>query len=202
MDFYTLDEFKQFISYAPDLISKCLFETLYYCGLRRGEARVLNWADINFASKTLRVNKNCITIGSESSNYYEITTPKTKSSTRTIPIPDILLRDLQELFNKQQMFKGFKRRWFVFGSDTPIKNTTMRSKKNKISELAGLRPIRLHDFRHSCASLLINEGVNIQVVARYLGYTKIEETLKTYAHLFISTLDEIVDVIDSKTDDN
>lgn len=42
MDFYTLDEFKQFISYAPDLISKCLFETLYYCALSRGEARVLN----------------------------------------------------------------------------------------------------------------------------------------------------------------
>ncbi len=62
--------------------------------------------------------------------------------------------------------------------------------------------IRLLDFRHSCASLLINEGANIQVVAKYLGHAKIEETLKTYAHLFISTLDEIVDIIDSKTDDN
>ena len=44
---------------------------------------------------------NCITIGSENSNYYEISTPKTKSSTRTIPIPDVLLQDLQNLFNKQ-----------------------------------------------------------------------------------------------------
>lgn len=42
----------------------------------------------------------------------------------------------------------------------------------------------------------------LQVVAKYLGHTKIEETLKTYAHLFISILDEIVDVIEKKTDDN
>lgn len=61
----------------------------------------------------------------------------------------------------------------------------------------GVKQIRIHDFRHSCASLLINKGANIQVVAKYLGHTKIEETLKTYAHLFLSSLDEIVDVIDS-----
>lgn len=70
---------------------------------------------------------------------------------------------------------------------------------------AGVKQIRFHDFRHSCASLLINKGANIQVVAKYLGHTNIEETLKTYSHLFISTLDEIINVIDTlednKTDD-
>ena len=68
-----------------------------------------------------------------------------------------------------------------------------------------VKQIGLHDFRHSCASLLINKGANIQVVAKYLGHTKIEETLKTYSHLFISILDEIINVIDTlednKTDD-
>ena len=53
---------------------------------------------------------------------------------------------------------------------------------------------------------LVNKGANVQVVAKYLGHTKVEETLKTYSHLFISTLDEVVAVIDNldnnKTDDN
>ena len=59
MEFYTLEEFKQFISYANDLKFKYLYETLYYCGLRKGEARALNWNDIDFINEELRVNKNC-----------------------------------------------------------------------------------------------------------------------------------------------
>ena len=72
-------------------------------------------------------------------------------------------------------------------------------------KLADVKQIRLHDFRHSCASLLFNKGANVQVVAKYLGHTKIEETLKAYSHPFTSTLDEVVAVIDNldnnKTED-
>lgn len=48
MNFYTLEEFKRFISNEDNLKSKCLYETLYYCELRRGEHRVLTWKDIDF----------------------------------------------------------------------------------------------------------------------------------------------------------
>lgn len=91
------------------------------------------------------------------------------------------------------------------GDAFPISSNALADRKNANCEKAGVKQIRLHDFRHSCASLLINKGANIQVVAKYLGHTKIEETLKTYSHLFISTLDEIINVIDTlednKTDD-
>ena len=199
MDFYTLDEFKHFISFEKDLQWKCLFETLYYCGLRRGEARALNWGDINFVNKTLRINKNCITIGNENSKFYEITTPKTNSSIRTLPIPDILLNDLNILFRQQQKEKNFKRNWFIFGNEEPLTNSTMRARKNKICKKAGLREIRLHDFRHSCASLLINSGANITIVAKYLGHTKVDETLNTYSHMYESKLNDIVTTINDLT---
>lgn len=202
MDFYTLDEFKQFISFEKDLQWKCLFETLYYCGLRRGEARALNWGDINFVNKTLRINKNCITIGNENSRFYEITTPKTNSSIRTLPIPDILLRDLNILFRQQQKEKDFKRNWFIFGNAEPLTNSTMRARKNKVCKKAGLRKIRLHDFRHSCASLLINSGANITIVAKYLGHTKVDETLNTYSHMYESKLNDIVTTINDLTEKN
>lgn len=96
MDFYTFDEFKKFLSYENDIKWKALFETLYYCGLRRGELRGLTWDNINFEDKTLSVVKNVVNENGDS-GYWKITTPKTRTSTRTIPMPDILINDLKKL---------------------------------------------------------------------------------------------------------
>ena len=68
---------------------------------------------------------------------------------------------------------------------------------DKIAKNADTRRIALHSFRHSCASLLINSGANVTVVAKYLGHTKIDETLNTYTHLFSTALNEVVNVIDN-----
>ena len=101
---------------------------------------------------------------------------------------NVILKCIHEQFNEN---------YFVAGDAFPISSNALVDRKNTNCEKAGVKQIRLHDFRHSCASLLINKGANIQVVAKYLGHTKIEETLKTYSHLFISTLDEIINVIDT-----
>lgn len=82
-----------------------------------------------------------------------------------------------------------------FGGQEPLKNDTIRSEKNKFCKLAKVKQIRIHDFRHSCASLLINSGANITIVAKYLGHAKTEETLNTYNHLFQSQMDEILNII-------
>ena len=199
MDFYTLEEFKKFISNEDNIKFKCLYETLYYCGLRKGEARALTWNDINFDTKELRINKNVVQIEGEDSNKYMITTPKTKSSVRTLPIPETLLNDLKMLLESEKLVYGFKKNWFVFGNDNPITNWQVRSRKNELCKLAELKQIRIHDFRHSCASLLINNGANITIVAKYLGHTKIDETLNTYSHMFKSKLNDIVNTINNLT---
>ncbi len=93
-------------------------------------------------------------------------------------------------------YYGFNDDWYLFGNTDPITNRKLRHRKNKVCKLAEVKPIRIHDFRHSCASLLINNGANVTVVAKYLGHTKIEETLNTYTHLFNSALNEVVDLID------
>ena len=56
--------------------------------------------------------------------------------------------------------------------------------------------IRIHDFRHSCASLLIDSGANITLVAKYLGHSKIDETLNTYSHMYQNRLENIVQIIE------
>ena len=100
---------------------------------------------------------------------------------------------------------GFNDDFFVVSDAKPIADFNIYLRKTKLATLAGLKVIRIHDFRHSCASLLINNGANVTLVAKYIGHTKVEETLKTYSHLFTSTLAEVVAVIDNldnnKTDD-
>ena len=74
-------------------------------------------------------------------------------------------------------------------------------RRTLIANKVGLKSIRLHDFRHSCASLLINNGANVTLVAKFLGHTKIEETLNTYSHMFSTALDNVVGIIDSLEDE-
>ncbi len=94
----------------------------------------------------------------------------------------------------------------VSGGDIfPVCSNTLTHHKNINCKIANVKQIRLRDFRHYCASFMVSKGANVQVVAKYLRHTKVEETLKTYSHLFTSTLDEVVAVIDNldnnKTDD-
>ena len=62
--------------------------------------------------------------------------------------------------------------------------------------MARVKDIRIHDFRHSCASLLIDSGANTTLVAKYLGHSKIDETLNTYSPMYQNRLDTIVNIIE------
>ena len=103
-------------------------------------------------------------------------------------------------FEKKETCKKypkFNSKFFVFGGVEPIKPDTLRLEKIRIAEKAGVKQIRLHDFRHSCASLLINSGANVMIVAKYLGHTKIDETLNTYSHLFKNKMEDVVNTMNS-----
>ena len=98
-------------------------------------------------------------------------------------------------FDKKHYY-WFNDDFFVVSDAKPIADSNIYLRRTKLANLAGLKVIRIHDFRHSCASLLINNGANVTLVAKYLGHTKIEETLNTYTLLFNSALNEVVDLID------
>lgn len=195
MEYYTFEEFKQFMSVEKELKFKCLFEVLYYCGLRRGELRGLTWDNIDLEDKELSVVKNVVNEDGDC-GFWKITTPKTRTSTRTIPMPDCLVKLLTEYKAYCQKHQyGWNKKYFVFGDINPIHPDILRRRKKLNAELAGVKEIRIHDFRHSCASVLINNGANIMIVARYLGHAKIDETLNTYAHLFKSSMNDVVNMM-------
>lgn len=108
-----------------------------------------------------------------------ITTPKTKNSNRIISMPNILVNDIITVYENSKKYHSFNNKWFVFGDIEPISNGKIRTHKVSNCKNANLKEIRIHDFRHSCASLLINNGASINMVAKYLGHKKIDETLNT-----------------------
>lgn len=87
--------------------------------------------------------------------------------------------------------------WFVFGGIYPLSMTTVTNIKNKTCEIAGVKQIRIHDFRHSCASLFINLGCQPNVIQKYLGHASLKLTLDTYSHLYPSAMDEALNALDS-----
>jgi len=152
MDFYEPEEFFKFISVVDDLRYKCFFELLYYCGLRRSEARGLQWKHIDFKNKLLTVSRQVLNpSNSNASTEWYISNTKTEASNRTIPIATTLLNDLEELKKSNERIAKFKQIWFVLGDDVPMATGRMYFYRDKYAEKAGVRRIRLHDFRHSCA---------------------------------------------------
>ena len=201
MDFYEPEEFFKIISVVDDLRYKCFFELLYYCGLRRSEARGLQWKHIDFNNKTLTVSQQVLNPSNSnaSTEWYEwyIYSTKTEASNRTIPISTTLLNDLAELKKTNERLSKFKQTWFVLGDDVPMDTGRMYFYRDKYAEKAGIRRIRLHDFRHSCASALISGAAPITAVSNFLGHSETTETLETYTHMFKKDLANVPKFFDT-----
>lgn len=198
MDFYEPEEFFKFISVVDDLRYKCFFELLYYCGLRRSEARGLQWKHIDFINKTLTVSQQVLNpSNSNASTEWYISSTKTEASNRTIPFSTTLLNDLAELKKTNERLSKFKQTWFVLGDDVPMATGRMYFYRDKYAEKAGIRRIRLHDFRHSCASALISGAAPITAVSNFLGHSETTETLETYTHMFKKDLANVPKFFDT-----
>lgn len=198
-DFYVFNEFEQFLSGENEPRFIILWKTLYYCGLRIDEARGLQWKDVDWKKRTIWVNKQVQSINNYSSSYF-ICDTKTATSNRKISMCDDLYDSMKDYYNSVKQYKNFNEEFYCFGEDkgiTPIPYSTARRRKVVVAERAGVKEIRLHDFRHSCASLLINSGANISAVSKYLGHSDINETLNTYSHMFDSTLNSVVNVMNN-----
>ena len=196
---YEYDEFMKFLSAEDELRFRCLWEALYYCGLRIGEARGLQWKDINWDNKTLWINKQVQSLDNYSSSYY-VCNLKTASSNRILTMCDALYEDLKKYYDEVSKYKNFNEEFFIFGNDkglTPLAYKQAQRRKGEIAQKAGIKEIRLHDFRHSCASFLVNNGAPVTMVSKYLGHSNSSETLNTYSHLFNATSSEVINTINN-----
>ena len=185
MLFWTADEFSKFIEHVPRADHALFFKFLYITGCRRGEALALTWSDIDQEKNVVRINKNFSNKSHDQGKSYTITTPKNIDSNRDVHIPAAMTKELLSL-RKQR--KGTN---FVFGGEDPFPPTTLDRVMSTAAESAGVKKIRIHDLRHSCASLLINEGVSIVSISHQLGHKDVKQTLNTYAHMMPNEQEKI-----------
>lgn len=186
MQIWTKEEFNKFINCINDKPqSKMAFNTLFWTGMRIGELLALTYKDIDFNNNTIDINKSFQRIKGKD----VITAPKTPRSKRTIKIPVSLKNELYEYINRLYGLMEDDR-IFHFTKHF-LENELQRGIKN-----SGIKRIRLHDLRHSHASLLLEMGIPILEVRDRLGHEKIETTLNTYAHQYKNKQDVLADKLE------
>lgn len=207
MDFYTPDEFKQFIEVAKqDAIQYeqkhnsvynwnyyVFFNIAFYCGFRKGEIHGLRWSDIDGINISVKRSINQKLRKDEDVE----TAPKNRSSIRTIQMPQQLIAILNEHKERQsKLYTDIENRR-ILGDNRCVRDSTICKKNAEYAKTAGIKKIRIHDFRHSHASLLANNGINIQEIARRLGHSNVQETWNTYSHLYPQEAEKALKVLEA-----
>ncbi|CYW63386.1 site-specific recombinase%2C phage integrase family [Streptococcus suis] len=200
MQFWTVKEFQQFLTLfeQEEYNIKLLFTVLFFTGLRLGEALALTWKDIDFSSNTIHITKSVYF----SKKICHVTTTKTNAGTRRIIINKKLSQELQSWQEHQKHLLGHftsdSLTLQVFQSNplTITKNAVEKQYKKILERDDTLKKIRIHDFRHSHASLLINQGEDYLVVKERLGHASITTTIDTYSHLYPSKQKDLADKLD------
>lgn len=193
MNYWTQDEFETFIECVRDKpVSYMAFKTLYWTGCRIGELLALNVSDFCPEEKTLNISKSLQRINGRD----VITEPKTEKSKRVITLPDFLVEELSEYVGKLYGVMPSDRLFIVTKS-------YLEHEMNRGTKLSGVKKIRLHDLRHSHASLLISKlGAQPNLVAERLGHEKIQTTLNTYAHLYPNQKRDLADKLNDLVNDS
>ncbi|MCD7824589.1 MAG: site-specific integrase [Clostridiaceae bacterium] len=172
MRIWTQAQYEQFSAGIQKSSIKLAFDILFYTGMRSGELLALTPADI-LPSKRIDINKNYAKVKGEEL-FLEPKTPKAK---RCISIPDFLYDDIKDYVAK---LYGIEKNDRIFY----FTKSALEKEIKRISKKVGLEPIRVHDLRHSHASMLIDMGFEPLEIAERLGHESVKTTLDTYSHLY------------------
>lgn len=207
-------EYASINRYGPEIM--CLLT----CGLRRGEMLALRWSDLDLKTKTLNINQAVSIVknrGKEINKYsLVIDDPKTKNSIRSIPIPDEMNAIFRKLpktsiyvfptqkgnIQRPDTWERAHHKYFMkemtayYVAKNLEEEEKAREEKGKPIKLPIPPELRPHELRHTCASLMIDSGVDILTVSRFLGHSDVTITDRIYIHV---TVDDIRRAIKKST---
>lgn len=172
---------------------QALFRTMIFNGPRIGEAIGLEWGDIDWRGKFLSFRR--------SSWHGHVTTPKTASSIRQVQLSPEMIEVLKEhrraiASESLEAGRSMPERVFVNEVGNPVDEAKVRVHQRAALKVAGLRTIRIHDLRGTFASLLVSAGVPLFHVAKALGHSSQETTMRHYAHLAPGAAREMPNVLE------
>lgn len=183
----TPDQARTFLASVEGHRLEAFFTVAIALGLRPGEALGLRWEDVDLKGKSLRVTQAIQRTGGK----LQVVDLKTERSRRSIALPSqavAALRAHRLRQNEERML--FRHRWkesglvFTTTTGTAIDPANASARFRELLKVAGLPPVRLYDLRHTCASLLVAQGVHPRAIMEILGHSQIALTMNTYSHIF------------------
>jgi integrase len=187
--FFTKEQLGKFLETVKGHKWYLIYLLLIYGGFREGEVLGIHYEDCDMANRIINVRHSVITL----KGGLFITEPKTKTSKRAVTLPKIAYEELKKHLEQLDRNQGLI---FTTSTGSPISpRNFVRHFKTALVD-AGLPDIRVHDLRHSHASLLLASGVNPKLVQERLGHASISLTMDTYSHVIPNLQQEVASKID------
>jgi integrase len=181
------EEAQLLLAALPDR-DRAIWATALYAGLRRGELMALRWENVDLAKGVIRVER-----AYDEASRVEVE-PKSHAGRRTIPIVGALRDELVTHRASQDRDGGLA---FGPSADTPFQPSNLWRRAQVAWRRAGLRPIGLHEARHTFASVLIAAGVNAKAITTYMGHASIQTTYDLYGKLMPGSEAEAAALVDA-----
>lgn len=184
---YDQNQLNQFLRAAKTSPAEPAFVLAASYGLRRSEAVGLRWSAVDFKAGTVTINHTAVSKRGKTLYSDQV---KTQSSYRTLPLTPSVRKYLTELKHHQKQMKRIHGKAYHINDyvccrddGTPLRPDYISQEFAKVCSRAGLPHIRLHDLRHSAATLLLKEGFSLRQIQEWLGHADITTTANTYAHV-------------------
>lgn len=178
----TADQVKAFFHAVKDERLACLWHTAFQTGLRIGELLSLQKTDVDFARGLIHVHRTQTIVAG---GRVDLKSPKTRAGRRSVTIGATLVKQLREHLERMRR-EGLADSVWLFcdkAGEMLLRGADPGSSFVRTLARAGLPKIRIHDTRHTHATLLLAAGVNVKVVSERLGHADVVITLKTYGHV-------------------
>jgi integrase len=191
MEALSVEECRRFLAVTRETEWFALYALALTTGMRPSEYLALKWGDIDWQRGAASV---CRTI-QHSKAGWTFDDTKRKRSRRVVKLQEFVLKALTGLRNPHPLAidTGFQVEHdliFRSGTGSPLRQRNVKREFRRLLEVAGIRPIRLYDLRHTAATLAVAAGVSVKVISDQLGHASISFTLERYSHVLPSIQDE------------
>lgn len=187
---YTAKELLYLLNVAKDTPYELPIALAGICGLRRGECLGLKISDIDFSTKTIKISRQLILLRKQIVE----SEPKSTDSNRVIAVPDMVMEIIQKQIRVNNHYKQLlQNEYFDKGylichnNGAPIRPDYLTKNFANFIQSKGLKKIRFHDLRHTCASLMLKSGVAMKTASEILGHSSISITADLYTHVLQDT---------------
>ena len=191
MRVWTPDQARAFLSATEGTPRHALYAVALYMGLRLGELLGLRWEDVDLERGVVNVRAQLASQGPQKGKRVPL---KTKAGTRRLDMPASLVgilrahrrAQLADIQARAEAGIPFRDSGYVFQTRNggPVLHSNAQHSFTRTVERVGAPPIRFHDLRHTCASLLYHQGVPVAVISKVLGHASVMITLSVYTHIF------------------